>query len=172
MVEIGVERLCCRKLEYGSILLRKAPLTLNTLILCFSEPLFANAEVSIDPLSDCHGRKTHVAKIGACSCTLKLLKISRVALIVLKGAVIRISHSLISPFRLPLTSSRRPPRCMWTLVIHCLCSFHTCTMALTGLSRWSYTRTAPSPKPATKTLPATWSNVKDVTHDPERAGIS
>lgn len=135
MVEIGVERLCCKKLEYGSMLLRKAPLTLKTLILCFSEPLCMNPEVNIDSLLDCGGCKTYVAKTGACSCTLRLLKVSLVALMVLKGAVIRISHSLISPLRLPLTSSRRPPRCMWTLVIHCLCSFQTCTMASTGLSR-------------------------------------
>jgi len=135
VVEIGVERLCCRKLEYGSILLRKAPLTLKMLILCFSDPLCTNCKVSIDSLVDCGGCQTYVAKTGACSCTLRLLKVSLVALIVLRGAVIRMSHNLISPLRLPLTSSRRPPRCMWTLVIHCLCSFQTCTIALTGLSR-------------------------------------
>lgn len=52
VVEMGVERLCCRKLEYGSMLLRKAPLTLKTLILCFSEPLCANADVSNVSLLD------------------------------------------------------------------------------------------------------------------------
>ena len=171
MVEIGVERLCCKKLEYGSMLLRKAPFTLKTLILCFSEPL-CRMPCQRSSFSATQRMETHVANTGACSCTLKLLKVSLVALIVRKGALIRISQSLISPFRLPLTSSRRPPRCMWIFVIHCLCSFHTRTIAFIGFSRWSYTRTAPSPKPATNTLPATWSKVREVTHDPERAGIS
>ena len=31
---------------------------------------------------------------------------------------------------------------------------------------------APSPKPATKIWPSTCSDVKEVTHEPERAGIS
>ena len=65
-----------------------------------------------------------------------------------------------------------PPRCRWTLVTHCLCSFQTFTIAVAGFWRWSYTRMAPSPKPATNTSPSTWSEVREVMQDPDRAGIS
>lgn len=84
----------------------------------------------------------------------------------------RRSQSRISPLRLPEMSSRKPPRCICTFVIHCLCSRQTLTIEVVGFSRWSKTRTAPSPNPATKILPATWSDVKDVMQEPERAGIS
>ena len=118
------------------------------------------------------GGKTHVAKTGACSCTLNVLSVFPVATTSRKGASERISHSLTSPFLLPDTSSRRPPRCMCTFVIHCLCWRQTFTMAKAGLRRWSKTRTAPSPYPAQKTLPATWSEVSEVMQEPERAGMS
>lgn len=94
-------------------------------------------------------------KTGACSWTLNVRSVSLVAWTVEIGSCIRRSQSLISPFRLPDTSSRRPPRCMCTLVTHCLWSRHTLTMEVVGLRRWSKTRTAPSPNPATKIFPAT-----------------
>lgn len=65
-------------------------------------------------------REAYMANTGACSWTLNVLRVSFVALIVRSGVSLRISHSLISPLRLPLTSSLRPPLCMCTLVIHCL----------------------------------------------------
>jgi hypothetical protein len=98
--------------------------------------------------------------------------VSVVASIVFTLRSQRMSHSFTSPPRQPLTSSRCPPRCRWTLVIHCLCSFQTLTMAVAGFWRWSYTRIAPSPKPATKTSPSTWSEVNEVIQDPDRAGRS
>ena len=82
------------------------------------------------------------------------------------------SHSLTSPERQADTSSRWPPRCRCTFVSHALCSFHTRTMAVCGFSRWSYTRSAPSPKPATNRWPSTWSDVSDVIGLPERALMS
>lgn len=115
---------------------------------------------------------TYVAKTGACSCTLKLRRVSRVARMVFTLLSMRMSQSLTSPERHPVTSSRWPPRCKWTFVIHWRCSFQTLTMAVAGFSRWSYTRTAPSPKPAMKTSPSTWSEVSEVMQEPERAGIS
>lgn len=116
--------------------------------------------------------KTHIAKTGACSWTLKVRRVSLVAGMVFIGSFILRSHSLISPFRLPEISSLTPPRCICTFVIHCLCSRQTLTIAVVGLWRWSNTRTAPSPNPAIKILPATWSEVKEVIQEPDRADIS
>ena len=116
--------------------------------------------------------ETNVANTGACSCTLNVLIVSVVAAISLTGSSFRISHSFTSPFLDPLISSRHPPRCMCTLVIHCLCFRQHLTMASAGFWRVSKMRMAPSPYPAQKTLPATWSEVRDVMQEPERAGMS
>lgn len=115
---------------------------------------------------------TYTENTGACSWTLNVRRVSLVAYVVEIGLSIRRSQSLISPFRLPDTSSLSPPRCICTLVIHCRCSRQALTIDVVGFRRWSKTRTAPSPNPATKMLPATWSDVNEVMHEPERAGIS
>lgn len=109
---------------------------------------------------------------GACSCTARVRKVSLVAWIMSIDVSIRKSQRRTSPFRLPEISSLTPPRCIWIFVIHCLCSRHTLTIAVVGFRRWSNTRTAPSPNPAMKIFPATWSDVKDVIQEPERADIS
>lgn len=81
------------------------------------------------------GKGTYVANTGACSCTLNVRKVSFVARIVCSGLSFRISHSLTSPFLLPLISSLKPPLCICTFVIHCLCSRQTLTIASAGFSR-------------------------------------
>lgn len=101
------------------------------------------------------GESAYTLNTGACSCTLKVRSVSLVALMRDNGLSHRRSHSRTSPLRLPEMSSRIPPRWQWTFVIHCLCSRQTLTIEVVGFSRWSKTRTAPSPKPAMNMLPAT-----------------
>lgn len=168
VVVMGADR-SRRKPEYGSKLDTGFPLLmLKILTRCFWVPLQHCQHV----YQTSHMTQTYVANTGACSWTLSVRRWSVVACIVFTLRSIRMSHSLTSPLRQPLTSSRCPPRCRCTFVIHCLCSFQTFTMAVAGFWRWSYTRMAPSPKPATKTSPSTWSDVNEVMQDPDRAGMS
>jgi len=140
VVQMGADRFCC-KLVSGAKLERKEPSMLKTLILCLSEPLLPSLISCEAHSQSTPGRsqyvQTYVAKTGACSCTLKLRKLSFVATTVLKLLPILISHNLTSPFLQPLTSSRCPPLCKCTLVTHCECSFHFWTWDLVGFSRWS-----------------------------------
>lgn len=114
----------------------------------------------------------YVATIGACSWMLRLLIPFVCPRKLAAGAPIRMSHSLTSPVALPDTSSRIPPRCMWTLTTHESWSFHLMTMLSLGGFLRSYTLMAPSPNPAMIKFPATCSDVKLVMQDPERAGMS
>ena len=98
---------------------------------------------------------TYIVNTGACSWTQSVRSVFLVVSMVWMELSIRRSHNFTSPLRLPDTSSLTPPRCICTLVIHCRCSLHTFTIAVVGLRRWSNTRTAPSPNPATKMFPAT-----------------
>lgn len=119
-------------------------------------------------------RETYAANTGACSCTLNPLMTAppSTAFTVATSSDQRRSHIFTCPSLHPDTSSLSPPRCMCTLVIHCLCFFQSICIAFCGLTRWSKTRRAPSPYPATRMLPATASVVREVRGEDERAPIS
>ena len=157
--EIGLLFAEVRKGVYGWIVLILLPLTLKTVRACVSDPLYWLKKFSMKgitlKLTADDGEYTYVARTGACSCTLSVRIVPSIAGISLTGSSFLISHNFTSPFLLPETSSLKPPRCIRTLVIHCLCLRQHLTMAIWGFSRISKIRMAPSPYPAQKTFPAT-----------------